>query len=504
MPSPFRMLTRGLGLRILINISCDIAYVLFGYDQGVFGSIINNPDFVKTFDNPSAGLTGIIVAIYNLGCFAGCMLNVFISDRLGRRRCMWVAMAVLSVGAAIQTSSYSVAQLLVGRIVTGMGTGIETSTVPAYQAELSRPEMRGRLISSEVVFLGAGIVLSYFFDFGMSFKGGPVSWRMPLGLQICFAVVVVFSVFFLPESPRWLAKRGHVKEAVDVICRVEDIPESDPYVQKFHKEIMDTIALEGSRPFRWSRIYKRDTVQTNKRLLLAWGMYFINQMGGINLVVYYASYVLETSIGLEHELSMILGGCIQVMFLLGSLVPAFFLDWMGRVKTMIWGSFGLGICMMMLAILLSVGTRACSSAAVAFFFLYNLIFGMTCLSVPYVYVPEILPLEIRSEGASLATGFGIWIWNFVVAISTPSLTTNTGWKSYLVYTCTNFAFIPFLWYFYPETSNLTLEQIDYIFAPKDEVSELGQQISPSPDEVKGMPEDEKTQSGVAASDRSDE
>jgi MFS family permease len=119
------------------------------------------------------------------------MLNFFFADKLGRRRCMWVAMAFITVGATIQSSSYHVSQLLVGRIVTGMGTGIETSTVPAYQAELSRPELRGRLISSEVVFLGAGIVLAYFFDFGMSYAGGPISWRMPLALQIGFALVVV-------------------------------------------------------------------------------------------------------------------------------------------------------------------------------------------------------------------------------------------------------------------------------------------------------------------------
>jgi hypothetical protein len=70
---------------------------------------------------------------------------------------------------------------------------------------------------------------------------------------------------------------------------------------------------------------------------------------------------------------------------------------------------------------------------------------MTCLSVPYVYVPEILPLEIRAEGASIATGFGIWIWNFFVAMITPVITTQIGWKSYLIFTFTNFAFIPFLY-----------------------------------------------------------
>lgn len=120
----------------------------------------------------------------------------------------------------------------------------------------------------------------------------------------------------------------------------------------------------------------------------------------------------------------------------------------------------MGICMMMLSILLSTGSSACASAGVAFFFLVrttwicpgftneyqcNLIFGMTCLSVPYVYVPEILPLEIRAAGASLATGFGIWIWNFFVAMITPVITTTITWKSYLIFMCLNFSFIPFLW-----------------------------------------------------------
>jgi hypothetical protein len=116
------------------------------------------------------------------------------------------------------------------------------------------------------------------------------------------------SVFFLPESPRWLAKNGHSEKAIEVIARVENIPDTDPYVQKFRKEIRETIALEESKPFQWKHIFRKDSVQSGRRLLLAWGMYFINQMGGINLVVYYASYVLQTSIGMEHRLSLILGG----------------------------------------------------------------------------------------------------------------------------------------------------------------------------------------------------
>lgn len=107
----------------------------------------------------------------------------------------------------------------------------------------------------------------------------------------------------LPESPRWL-----VDDAVEVICRVEDVPENDQYVQGFRKEIMNSIALEKSNPFWWSNIFKKDSVQSGRRLWLAWGMYFINQVGGINMVVYYASYVLQQNVGMEHQMSLTVGG----------------------------------------------------------------------------------------------------------------------------------------------------------------------------------------------------
>jgi MFS family permease len=92
---------------------------------------------------------------------------------------------------------------MVARYVTGIGTGIETSTVPMYQSELCDADKRGRLVSSEPLFVGVGIVISYFFDYGMSYVGGPVAWRVPIACQVVFAFVVIFLVFGLPESPRW-------------------------------------------------------------------------------------------------------------------------------------------------------------------------------------------------------------------------------------------------------------------------------------------------------------
>lgn len=165
--------------------------------------------------------------------------------------------------------------------------------------------------------------------------------------------------------------------------------------------------------------------------LLAYGTQFMNQVGGINLVVYgvlakllsrpvtdkdrsyFIPTVLNSNVGLSKNLSLIIGGCVQIMFVIGSFFPTFFVDRVGRRVPMMWGSFGLGLCMMMVSILLSfkgkANEHATSSASVAFFFLYMLIFGASVNCIPWVYVPEILPLHARAKGTAVGISSN-WIW----------------------------------------------------------------------------------------------
>jgi MFS family permease len=193
--------------------------------------------------------------------------------------------------------------------------------------------------------------------------------------------------------------------------------------------------------------------------------------------------VLRTNVGLTSQLSLILGGCIQIMFMLGSLLPAFKLDSMGRRKTMMIGSLGLGICMMMVAALLSQvnepNGKTYAEASVAFFFLYMLIHGMSINSVPWVYVPEILPLEARTKGTAIGVSSN-WLWNFTVVMITPVIINRIQWKAYLIFMITNFLFVPVIYFYYPETSNLRLEDIDLIFArggdPVDQARKMAAEI----------------------------
>ncbi|KAF5525189.1 Sugar transporter STL1 [Colletotrichum aenigma] len=503
-------LGRGKGLQMGVTICCLIAFVLFGYDQGVFGGILQMEDWLDQFNHPSDSETGIIVSCYNLGCLAGCVLNFIFGETLGRRKTIWTAMALVIIGATLQASAFTVPHLVIGRLVTGLGTGMKTSTVPMYQSELCDRKYRGRLVSAETLFVGVGIVFAYWFDFGMSFVGGAIAWRLPLAFQIIFALVVIVLVFALPESPRWLFKHGREQEAVQVLCDVFDKDPTDDYIRAEVYSIHHAIELEASEKNQSSfmSIFKNDRVKTGQRVLLAWGAQFMNQLGGINLVVYYIPSVLVQNVGMTAHMAQIIGGCVQMMFMFGSILPALTLDRMGRRKTMIWSSAGLGVCMLMISILLSrVGFsngHACSSASVAFFFLYNLIFGMGMNCVPWVVVPEILPLHARTRGTAVGISSN-WLWNFFVVMITPVIINRLQWKAYLIFVVTNFVFIPLIYFFYPETSNFRLEEIDEFFTqgrnPVKVAKEMqkamksGQDISGADAEktVSGSSEKEKVQ-----------
>ncbi|GLA08492.1 hypothetical protein AnigIFM60653_010026 [Aspergillus niger] len=431
----------GFVLQAAIWAACGMAFILFGYDQGVFSGIVENDDFLDTMNHPNDSLEGIIVSIYNLGCFAGCIVNFLLGDWLGRRRAMWFAMVWVIIGATLQCSAFSVPHLMVGRFVTGIGTGVETSTVPMYQAELCEASKRGKL-------------------------------------------VVIVLVLGLPESPRYCYKEGRNEEALQILSDVYGRPKDDPKILAEQEEILEAISVEtkyGEYKWRWvlinmiailmhadeiRNVFKRDEVSTGHRVLLAYGMQFMNQMGGINMVVYYIPTVLNTNVGLDKNLSNLLGGCVQIMFVVGSIFPTFFVDRVGRRAPMIWGSFGLGICMMMVSILLSfkghANEHATSSAAVAFFFVYMLIFGASVNCIPWCYVPEILPLHARAKGTAVGISSN-WIWNFFVVMITPIIINRLQWKAYLIFMCLNFAFVPLIYFCYPETAKLTLEEIDYLF-----------------------------------------
>lgn len=145
---------------ISITAACGAGFLLFGYDQGVFGGLLDNDPFLRTFNYPNTTIQGQIVATYDIGCIIGTLLSMYAGDKLGRRRSILVGCCVLIVGAVLQTSAYALAQMIVGRVVAGIGNGMNTIAIPIWQSETAPAHNRGKLIVAQLVTNIAGIVIT--------------------------------------------------------------------------------------------------------------------------------------------------------------------------------------------------------------------------------------------------------------------------------------------------------------------------------------------------------
>ncbi|TKA45403.1 hypothetical protein B0A49_12910, partial [Cryomyces minteri] len=217
---------KGVKLNIAIGTIAGLDFLLFGYDQGVMGGLLTLPSFTKVFpeinvagapparQNHVSVIQGISVGSYNVGCFFGAVATIWVGDILGRRKTIFVGSTIMVVGAALQCSAFTLGHFVAGRVITGFGNGMNTSTVPTWQSETSKSHRRGQLVMVEGALITGGVCLSYWLDFGFSFlEPSSISWRFPIAFQMFFAAVILLFVLELPESPRWLILKGKEDEA---------------------------------------------------------------------------------------------------------------------------------------------------------------------------------------------------------------------------------------------------------------------------------------------------
>lgn len=156
----------------------------------------------------------------------------------------------MSVGALLQITAYSVPHMIVGRVIGGIGNGLNTSTAPPWQAETSKAAWRGKLIVIELILNIAGFSLSNWVTFGFSYLPGGIAWRIPLALQFIFIIILYATVPWLPESPRWLVQKDRVDEAEQILADIEGTDITDPYVQTELNEIKYSTAYEREHSVR--------------------------------------------------------------------------------------------------------------------------------------------------------------------------------------------------------------------------------------------------------------
>ena len=270
---------------------------LFGYDQGVFGGVIVTQDFLDTLDlNGKTTLISTVTALYDIGCFFGAILAIVIGDRLGRKKSVLVGTTIMSVGALLQITAYSVPQMIVGRIVAGIGNGINTAVAPVWQSETSKASWRGKLIVIELIMNIAGFSLSNWTTFGFSYLGGGVAWRIPLALQFIFIFILYGTVPWLPESPRWLIYKNRPEEAQQILADLEGLDFNDAFIATEAKEIQFAVDYERENAIPWSMLLTGRTggkggTCAMRRIILGMGAQAIQQFAGIVSLNYPSDYL---------------------------------------------------------------------------------------------------------------------------------------------------------------------------------------------------------------------
>ncbi|EAL89485.1 hypothetical protein KXW98_005644 [Aspergillus fumigatus] len=469
---------QGHKLQLAIGIIAGMDFLLFGYDQGVTGGLLTLESFIKYF--PTIALNGpyfeslspsersaqstrqgIVVAAYNLGCFAGSIPTIWVGNWLGRRKTIFLGSAIMVVGAILQCTSYHLPQLIIGRLVTGFGNGMNTSTVPTWQSECCRSNRRGQMVMIEGAMITCGITISYWIDFGLLFADpNEVAWRFPLAFQIFFAAIILAFVMWLPESPRWLVLKGREDEARQTLTALLGHDADETFVDTEFTAIKATVLEMSKGSFRDMFTMTED--RHFHRTVLAYVNQMFQQISGINLITYYIPVVLEQQLGMDMIKSRLVAACNGTEYFIASWIAVFTIEQFGRRSLMLFGAAGMSISMVILAVTASLGTDASKVACAVFLFVFNTFFAIGWLGMTWLYPAEIVPLKIRAPANALATSSN-WIFNFMVVMITPVAFENIKWRTYIIFAVINAAIFPVVYFFYPETTRRSLEEMDRIF-----------------------------------------
>ncbi|KAF2474033.1 general substrate transporter [Lindgomyces ingoldianus] len=461
----------GRPLSLIVSVVATTGFLLFGYDQGVMSGIIAADPFMKYFPETYNDATwqGFVTAIYEIGCLFGAIGILIFGDALGRRRAMMTGAAIMILGVIIQCSAIkgykATAQFIIGRTVTGIGNGINTSTIPTYQAECSKTANRGLLICIEGGIIAFGTLIAYWLDYGCTYGPPDLTWRFPIAFQVVFGFIVLVAPIWLPESPRWLLTKDRTDEAAKVIAALRGLRTDDEETKLQVSIIMDSIRASGHKggntPF--SALFTGGKTQHFRRMLLGVSSQFFQQIGGCNAVIYFFPLLFENSIHQTKNMSLLLGGVNMIVYSIFATTSWFIIERVGRRKLFLVGTVGQCLSMVLVFACLIPGTETAAKGAAVGLFTYIAFFGATWLPLPWLYPAEVNPIKTRAKANAMSTCSN-WLFNFMIVMITPVMLDNIGWATYLVFAVINACFFPIIFFFYPETKRRSLEEIDLIFA----------------------------------------
>ncbi|KAK5654727.1 hypothetical protein OQA88_7052 [Cercophora sp. LCS_1] len=491
------------------------SYILYGYNHAVAGGLLSLPSWVATFPEmdtvntsgetklSNSKIQGTVIAIYTLGCFLGSLNCIWVGDRLGRRLTMVLGAALNVVGSILQCTAFGVPQLAIGRLVTGFGFGHITATAPNLQAELCQAEHRGAAVLLEGVFISLGLALAAWIDLAMSYTPSSVSWRLPLGLSILLAAIVMITTPLMPESPRWLVKKGRLTDARLVISALQNTDKDSVEVVNAIQDVSDSLAVTSQGKFTdiWSNSSSQRLLH---RTVLACLLQVFHQISGVNALALYQAVIFQERLGLSGVNSRILAGAVFTFQFLLSPTGVFTVDRFGRRKLMMFSAIGMGICLSTMAGTMAVShSMAATAIAITAIFMFSFFFPIGFLGIPFLYAAELAPLSHRVYITSMSTATA-WLLNFAIAEVTPMAFASLGYRYAIVYAVANFfVILPCVYFLFPETMGKRLEEIDELFSSSSSVLTFTKHhVSAHHDDESGTGHSGSDKRGVSGTDHS--
>jgi len=441
----------GRAERVFVYVTAGFAALgglLFGYDTGV---ISGAELFLKDQFMLSTRTLEFVVSAVLVGAAVGALAGGRLADLFGRRKLLIATAIIFAAGAIGCAEAVSPWILIVGRIVVGLGIGLSSSAVPVYISELSPAESRGWTVSLFQLAITVGILLAYVVDYGFARVGG---WRWMFGLAVVPAAVFAIGMFFLPESPRWLARRGQSANARAVLARIRGTADVDTEL----REIEANLSHADER----GRLSDLFASSVRPALLVGIGLAILQQITGINTVIYYAPIIMQSA-GIPSASGAILATAgVGVVNVLMTLVSMWLIDRVGRRPLLLIGIAGMALALGALGMAFHGAAPSTSSTwlAVISVMAYVASFAISLGPIFWLLIAEIYPLKIRSSAEGLSATFN-WSSNLVVSLTFLTLLQFMGpARTFWLYGLLAVAAWIFSFYLVPETKGRTLEEIE--------------------------------------------
>jgi MFS transporter, SP family, galactose:H+ symporter len=449
----------------LVLLLCGL---LFGYDQGVISGALHG--IQEDFD-PSTLVIEIITSWVTLGAMVGALAAGVLADRLGRRFTLMLAAAIFVVGTLLEALAPGTAVLTIGRLVLGAGVGIASVAGPLYGAENAAARDRGRMVSMYQMAVTIGIFLAYWADYLLIESS---SWRLMLGISAVPAVLLVVAILPLRDSATWYVKVGRTSDAEDVVRRAE--PEVDAAARV--RDVSAAIASEVQAS--WGEVF---SARWRKPLVVAAGLAVLQQLTGINAVIYYANTIFAAA-GFDSPTQQSLATLWAVggVNVLATLIAVFWVDRFGRKPLLTIGAWGMMLSLLLVAgAFLKLDQVTSSDAAtggpgnaglLALVGMVTFIasFAFSLGPVVWTVINEVFPAQVRGKGVATATALN---WFAAWAVTQFFL-------SIVEWTSTSGAFLIFaffcgvtLWFVarhVPETRGRTLEEVQEMWEDPDKLN----------------------------------